>query len=254
MAWCVMPLPPQEGQARALRTREQEAGMVRSSGLTTVGVAAMLAPGPVGVGEVRRRSRKTRRCSRSSARQWYFSYRFPAQDGVLGTVDARFVSDKNPFGINPDDPARTGRRLDREPGAASAHRQAGQGAAALDRRPARLHGATVPGQDEHGAGPGHLRLVHAHRGPGHYDVFCEQLCGIAHFAMRGKVVVEEEPAFQTWLSRLSRRSRRPRRQVAGDAGGRTGGLCGVRGLSRRAGGGQPRAERAEAEPGRATGT
>jgi cytochrome c oxidase subunit 2 len=35
---------------------------------------------------------------------------------------------------------------------------------------------------------------------GGFDVLCEQLCGMAHFAMRGRVVVDEPGAFQTWLS------------------------------------------------------
>jgi cytochrome c oxidase subunit 2 len=51
---------------------------------------------------------------------------------------------------------------------------------------------------------------------GNYDAFCEQLCGIAHFAMRGKVVVEEEPAFQAWLAGYPTYAQ-SRAQVAGDA-------------------------------------
>jgi cytochrome c oxidase subunit 2 len=35
---------------------------------------------------------------------------------------------------------------------------------------------------------------------GKFDLLCEELCGTAHFTMRGKVVVEEERAFQEWLS------------------------------------------------------
>jgi cytochrome c oxidase subunit 2 len=35
---------------------------------------------------------------------------------------------------------------------------------------------------------------------GKFDLLCEELCGIAHFTMRGKLVVEEERAFQAWLS------------------------------------------------------
>jgi cytochrome c oxidase subunit 2 len=34
---------------------------------------------------------------------------------------------------------------------------------------------------------------------GRFDIMCEELCGIAHFAMRGAVVVEEEDAFNDWL-------------------------------------------------------
>jgi cytochrome c oxidase subunit 2 len=35
--------------------------------------------------------------------------------------------------------------------------------------------------------------------PGTYEVLCEELCGIAHFAMRSKVVVEEQADFDAWL-------------------------------------------------------
>jgi cytochrome c oxidase subunit 2 len=35
---------------------------------------------------------------------------------------------------------------------------------------------------------------------GRFDVLCEQLCGMGHFAMRGRVVVDEESAFNTWLA------------------------------------------------------
>jgi cytochrome c oxidase subunit 2 len=51
---------------------------------------------------------------------------------------------------------------------------------------------------------------------GTFDVFCEQLCGIAHFAMRGKVIVEEGPAFQAWLSSYPTFAQTST-QVAGDA-------------------------------------
>jgi cytochrome c oxidase subunit 2 len=36
---------------------------------------------------------------------------------------------------------------------------------------------------------------------GSFDALCEQLCGIAHFAMRGRVVVEEEADFNAWLAK-----------------------------------------------------
>jgi len=34
---------------------------------------------------------------------------------------------------------------------------------------------------------------------GRFEVLCEELCGIAHFAMRGAVVVEEPEEFDAWL-------------------------------------------------------
>jgi cytochrome c oxidase subunit 2 len=35
---------------------------------------------------------------------------------------------------------------------------------------------------------------------GKFDLLCNELCGVGHFVMRGKVVVEEEQAYQAWLS------------------------------------------------------
>ncbi|PYT55315.1 MAG: cytochrome-c oxidase, partial [Acidobacteria bacterium] len=35
---------------------------------------------------------------------------------------------------------------------------------------------------------------------GKFDLLCNELCGTGHFVMRGSVVVEEESAFQAWLS------------------------------------------------------
>ena len=34
---------------------------------------------------------------------------------------------------------------------------------------------------------------------GAFDLLCEELCGIGHFAMRGRMVVDEEAAFRAWL-------------------------------------------------------
>ena len=51
---------------------------------------------------------------------------------------------------------------------------------------------------------------------GNFDLLCEELCGIAHFAMRGKVIVEEESAFQAWLSSYPTFAQSSA-QVAGDA-------------------------------------
>jgi cytochrome c oxidase subunit 2 len=35
---------------------------------------------------------------------------------------------------------------------------------------------------------------------GDYDILCEELCGTAHFAMRGRVVVDDEATFKAWLA------------------------------------------------------
>ncbi|MGI9305125.1 MAG: c-type cytochrome, partial [Gammaproteobacteria bacterium] len=35
---------------------------------------------------------------------------------------------------------------------------------------------------------------------GKFDILCEELCGVAHYAMRGKFVVEEQSEFDAWLA------------------------------------------------------
>src|ERR1700692_3942209 len=69
--------------------------------VTSVGVAAMLAPGlfvwakfvtvPGGASEVE-----------VVGQQWNFSYRFPGKDGVLGTTNIRLASPENPLAIDPN--------------------------------------------------------------------------------------------------------------------------------------------------------
>jgi cytochrome c oxidase subunit II len=47
---------------------------------------------------------------------------------------------------------------------------------------------------------------------GSFDVLCQELCGIAHFAMRGRMVVREPEDFEQWLARhptFAETSRRP---------------------------------------------
>ena len=73
---------------------------------------------------------------------------------------------------------------------------------------------------------------------GRFDALCEQLCGVAHFAMRGRVVVDEAGRRTTSGSRRSRRSRKRQARVEGDAAGRPGAVRDVHRVSWRA---RPRA-------------
>ena len=183
-------------------------------GLTAVGVAAMLAPGlvawakfvevPKGAGEFE-----------VVGRQWYFNYRFPGADGVLGTVDARFITDTNPFGINPDDPKGKDDILIASP---ELHLPIGKPVKAELRSIDVLHDFTVPQvRAKMNMVPGLVTYVwYTPTRTGTFDVFCEQLCGIAHYAMRGKVIVEEEGAFKAWLASYPTFAQTSA-QVAGDA-------------------------------------
>jgi cytochrome c oxidase subunit II len=165
--------------------------------LTTVGVAAMLAPGLFVWAKFVDVPKEAREFE-VMGRQWYWSYRFPGKDGILGTADARFVSEENPFGINPDDPNGKDDVLITEP---ELHLPAGKPLKALLRSIDVLHDFTVPQfRVKMDLVPGLVTYVwFTPTRTGNFDLLCEELCGIAHFTMRGKVIVDEEPAFQTWL-------------------------------------------------------
>jgi cytochrome c oxidase subunit II len=166
--------------------------------ITAIGVAAMLAPGLIvwakfvdvpqdaSVVEV-------------VGQQWYWSYRFPGKDGILGTVDVRYISSRNPFGMNPDDPNGKDDVLISSP---ELHLPIGKPVEVLLRSKDVLHDFTVPQfRVKMDLVPG--TVTHAWFTPtrtGRFDLLCEELCGLAHFAMRGRVVVDEEPQFRTWLA------------------------------------------------------
>jgi cytochrome c oxidase subunit 2 len=197
MAYCVVRYRHRTGSRAAYQPENTklEAWLV---GLTAVGVAAMLAPGLfvwanfVTVPE-------DAMVVEAVGKQWSWAFRFPGNDGKLGTVDARYVSDKNPFGMNPDDPNGQDDIL---VSSQQVHLPVGKPVKLLLRSIDVLHDFSVPQfRAKMDLVPGmvtYFWLTPSRTGK--FDLLCNELCGVAHFAMRGKVVVEEERAFQAWLT------------------------------------------------------
>ena len=132
-------------------------------------------------------------------RQWNWSFRFPGKDGALGATSAKLTTPDNPFGIDPDDPK--GRDDVLIPGQ-ELHLPIGKPVKILLRSTDVLHDFTVPQfRVKMDLVPGmvtHVWLTPTKAGT--YEILCEELCGIAHFAMRGRVVVDEDASFDTWLA------------------------------------------------------
>jgi cytochrome c oxidase subunit 2 len=168
------------------------------TGLTSVGIAAMLAPG-LFVWAKFVDVPKDAAVFEVLGKQWHWGYRFPGKDGVMGTVDARHVSDKNPFGMNPDDPNGQDDVLISSP---EVHLPIGRPVKALLRSVDVLHNFAVPQfRAKMDLVPGLVTYIwFTPTRTGKFDLLCNELCGVGHFAMRGSVVVEEEAAFQAWLS------------------------------------------------------
>lgn len=165
--------------------------------VTSVGVVAMLAPGlavwarivnvPEGAAQVE-----------VVGQQWHWSFRFPGEDGVFGQVSVSLMNEDNPFGMKPDDPAGRDDVLVDSP---ELHLPVDQPYKFVLRSKDVLHNFTVPQfRVKMDLVPG--MAPYAWLKPnrmGRFDIMCEELCGIAHYAMRGAVVVEEQAAFDDWL-------------------------------------------------------
>jgi cytochrome c oxidase subunit 2 len=165
---------------------------------TTVGVAAMLAPG-LFVWAKFVQVPKAATNVEVMGQQWHWSYRFPGKDGVLGATSNRLVSPDNPFGLDPNDPRGRDDVLVANP---ELHLPIGRPVKVLLRSKDVLHDFTVPQfRVKMDLVPGmQTYLWFTPTKTGEYEILCEELCGLAHFAMRGRVMVDDQRAFDTWLA------------------------------------------------------
>jgi cytochrome c oxidase subunit 2 len=71
--------------------------------LTTVGVAGMLTPGLIVWNQYVSVPEEAAEVE-ALGQQWQWTFRYPGEDGVLGTTDTRRIDFDNTFGLDPDDP------------------------------------------------------------------------------------------------------------------------------------------------------
>jgi len=102
MAWCVLKFRHKKG-TRAHYEPENKKLEIILVVVTSIGVAAMLTPG-LYVWAQFVNPPEDADVIEVIGKQWQWSYRFPGEDGILGTVDTRHTTSANPLGLNPDDP------------------------------------------------------------------------------------------------------------------------------------------------------
>jgi cytochrome c oxidase subunit 2 len=197
MAYCVMRFRNRQGSQAAYEPESKKLEIWLST-LTAIGVAGLLAPGLFAWAKIVNVP-KDAQVVEALGRQWNWMYRFPGKDGVLGATEARFVSDSNPFGIDPNDPKGQDDILVTSP---ELHLPIGVPRQVMLRSIDVLHDFTVPQfRVKMNLVPG--LVTHYWFTPtlvGAFDVNCQELCGVGHFTMHGKIVVEDDAAFQTWLN------------------------------------------------------
>ena len=200
MAWAVVRYRHREG-GRATYQPESKKLEWWLLVLTAGGVAAMLAPGLLVWADVIHVPQNAR-VVEVMAQQWHWGYRLPGKDGKLGTVDSRFVTDANPFGMNPADGHGADDVLVASP---ELHVPLGQPVKLLLRSKDVLHNFSIAQiRVKMDMVPGLVTYVwFTPTRTGSFDLLCEELCGIGHFAMRGRLVVDEPAEYQAWLDRQS---------------------------------------------------
>ena len=132
--------------------------------------------------------------------QWEWSFRFPGKDGVLGTADARFVNENNPFGLNPNDPYGKDDVLIE---GNTLHLPIGKPIKMVLRSKDVLHDFFVPQfRARMNLVPGLVTYFwFTPTKTGKYEILCAQLCGIGHYTMRGYVIVDDQRTFDAWLKK-----------------------------------------------------
>lgn len=165
---------------------------------TTIGIVVMLAPGLVAW------SRYVTVPEDAAivevvGQQWYWTFRFPGPDGVLGTAAVKHMTPDNAFGLDPQDPFG---RDDKLVDTSELHLPLGKPVKMVLRSKDVLHDFYVPEfRAKMDLVPGIVTFFWMTPTKlGKYEILCAELCGVGHHEMRGTVIVEQAKDFDGWLS------------------------------------------------------
>ena len=168
--------------------------------ITAVGVAALLAPGLVVWNDyvtVPKNSLKIE----VFAYQWGWKYRLPGEDGILGKTSINEISDENPFGIIKEDKNGMDDLLvDSD----ELHLEINKPVKFELRSIDVLHNFYVPQfRGKMDIVPGLITYywIEPIR-TGDFEILCAEYCGTGHYAMRGRVIVEEKSEYDNWTAKL----------------------------------------------------
>ncbi|MGM0632144.1 MAG: c-type cytochrome [Pseudomonadota bacterium] len=198
MAWSVYRYrQKKDGSSEAIYEPENNKLEMGLTVFTTVGVAAMLAPGLFVWAQFISVPEEAQEFEALGS-QWQWTFRYPGEDGQLGTADAGHITETNPWGMNPDDPAGQDDIVVKEP---RMYLPVDVPARASLRSRDVLHNYTVaqfrakmdliPGMATY------MWLTPTRTGE--FEILCEEYCGLGHHIMRAKVVVTEQDEFDAWL-------------------------------------------------------
>ncbi len=170
------------------------------TGLTAIGVAAMLAPGLYVWNEFVDPPEDAWEFE-VVGEQWRWTFRLPGDDGKLGTSSPSLINIDNPLGVDPDD---ANGQDDLIVMSNVMHLPIDKPVKMLLRSKDVLHDfAVAEFRVKMDLVPGlvsYLWLTPTRTGT--FDILCEELCGLGHFTMRGRVVVDTQEDYDAWRDSL----------------------------------------------------
>ena len=166
--------------------------------LTTLGVCALLAPGLIVWNKYVTVPDEAADIE-VMAQQWYWNYRLPGEDGILGLTDLRNIDEDNPFGMNLDDPNGLDDVLIEGD---DLHILLNQPIKVNLRSIDVLHDFYIPQfRAKMDMVPGVVTYYwFTPIRTGDFEILCMEYCGTGHYAMRGRVLVDEQKDYAEWLS------------------------------------------------------
>ena len=198
MAYCVWKFRYQKNR-RSDYNPENKKLEFHLTWITAVGVAALLAPGLIVWNDYVTVPKNTLKIE-VLAYQWDWKYRLPGEDGILGKTDINLVNDENPFGLIQGDKNGMDDLLvdDNE-----LHLQINKPVKFELRSLDVLHNFYVPQfRGKMDIVPGMITYywIEPTR-TGDFEILCAEYCGTGHYAMRGRVFVDEKNDYDNWMAK-----------------------------------------------------
>jgi len=198
MAWCVWKYRYQKDRKSEYKPEDKKLEF-HLTWITTLGVAALLAPGLV-VWDKYVTVPKNALKIEVLAYQWGWKYRLPGDDGILGKTDIKYITDENPFGLIAEDKNGMDDLLvDSEVLHLEIDKPVKFELRSLDV----LHNFYVPQfRGKMDMVPGLITYYWlTPTRTGDFEVLCAEFCGTGHYAMRGRVIVDEKKDYEKWITK-----------------------------------------------------
>ena len=196
MVYCVIKFSYKEGRKAEYKPEDKKLETILTIA-TTLGVAALLAPGLIVWNQFINVPKNAIHVD-VMAWQWGWQYRLPGEDGKLGSTKVANINDSNPFGIILEDPNGKDDVLIQSD---VLHIKNNRPVKILLRSVDVLHNWYVPQfRAKMDAVPGTITYYWFEPNKvGEYEVLCAEYCGVGHYGMRGRVFVKSEQDYENWL-------------------------------------------------------